>query len=64
MTPKTGLTPTDRQDHLPQHTLLLDLKKVLKVDSNGAVGSENIHPDVASAILSSAGLDHLDAATP
>jgi hypothetical protein len=49
---------------LPQHTLLLDLKKVLKVDSNGAVGSENIHPDVASAILSSAGLDHLDAATP
>ena len=30
----------------------------------GSVGAANIHPDVASAIHASAGLDHLDAATP
>jgi SulP family sulfate permease len=89
----------DLQDHLPERTLLLDLKNVIYVDSSGAdslndlaracnknrvrlvvcglmhqplditrrcgfvgnVGAENIHPDVASAIQASAGLDHLDA---
>ena len=89
----------DLQDHLPERTLLLDLKNVIYVDSSGAdslndlaracdknrvrlvicglmhqpldiakrcgfvgnVGATNIHPDVASAIQASAGLDHLDA---
>jgi SulP family sulfate permease len=30
----------------------------------GSVGADNIHPDVASAIQASAGLDHLDASPP
>jgi len=89
----------DLQDHLPERTLLLDLKNVIYVDSSGAdslndlaracnknrvrlvicglmhqpldiasrcgfvgsVGEGNIHPDVASAIQASFGLDHLDA---
>ena len=89
----------DLQDHLPERTLLLDLKNVIYVDSSGAdslndlarachknrvrlvicglmhqpldittrcgfvgsVGADHIHPDVASAIEASAGLDHLDA---
>jgi SulP family sulfate permease len=92
----------DLADHLPERTLLLDLKNVIYVDSSGAdslndlarachknrvrlvicglmhqpldiarrcgftgaVGNENIHPDVASAIQASAGLAHLDAVTP
>jgi SulP family sulfate permease len=89
----------DLQDHLPERTLLLDLKNVIYVDSSGAdslndlaracdknrvrlvicglmhqpldiatrcgflgvVGAKNIHPDVATAIQASVGLEHLDA---
>ncbi len=92
----------DLQDHLPERTLLLDLKNVIYVDSSGAdslndlarachknrvrlvvcglmhqpldiatrcgfvsaVGSHNIHVNVATAIQASAGLAHLDAAAP
>jgi SulP family sulfate permease len=88
----------DLQDHLPERTLLLDLKNVIYVDSSGAdslndlaracdknrvrlvicglmhqpldiarrcgfvgsVGAHNIHPDVASAIQASVGLDDMD----